>query len=71
MLTDCIPRNLILKRSFYMKAVNKLSILLVGSVMLLAALTPAIGIPTVSMAPRIHLDGLNNSQAYSTGQATQ
>jgi hypothetical protein len=66
MLTDYIPENLILTKAFIMIAVNKLSILLVGSVMLLAALTPAIGMPIVSMSPRIHLDGLNNSQAYST-----
>ncbi len=66
MLTDYIPMNLILNKAFYMKAINKLSILLVGSVMLLAAFTPAIGMSTVSMAPRLQLGGLNNSQAYST-----
>lgn len=49
-----------------MKGINKLSSLLVGSIMLLAALTPALALPAISMAPRIHFDGLSNSLAYST-----
>ena len=41
-----------------MKAVNKLSILFVGSLMLLAAFSPALAMPTLSMAPGMVVDAL-------------
>jgi hypothetical protein len=49
-----------------MKAINKLSILLVGSLMLLAAFTPTMATPTLSMGPRLAFAGGNSNPAYST-----
>src|SRR5208283_3815402 len=49
-----------------MKKMNKLSILLVGSLMLLAALSPAIATPALSMPPGIGIMRVSDSSWSST-----
>jgi hypothetical protein len=66
MLTDYIPENLILKKAIDMKAVNKLSILLVGSLMLLAAFSPAFALTSPIMAPGMAVMSSSNNSWYST-----
>ena len=66
MIADYTPTKIVQKRMRFMKAVNKLSIILVASLMLLAALSPAIAMPTLAMPPRLQLSGTNGNTAYST-----
>ena len=58
--------NLILQSEFCMKAINKLSIFLVGSLMLLAALAPAVTTPALLMPPGIGIMRSSNSIWLST-----
>jgi hypothetical protein len=52
-----------------MHATNKFSVLFVGSLMLLAAFSPAMAILSLAMnpmAPGMNIAGVNSNQAYST-----
>ena len=66
MLTDYIPENLILKKVFIMKAVNKLSILFVGLLMLLAVFSQAFAITSPIMAPGMVVARSDGSSWSST-----
>jgi hypothetical protein len=48
-----------------MKTLTKLSAFLVGFLMLLAALSPALALPSLTAAPRIHVVSVNGSSWYS------
>jgi len=61
-----IPENFILKKAIVMKAVNKLSILLVGSLMLLAAFSPAFAFTSPLMAPGMVVVRSSDSSWSST-----
>jgi hypothetical protein len=49
-----------------MKTLTKLSAFLVSFLMLLAALSPALALPSLTVAPRIHVVSLNGSSWYSS-----
>lgn len=49
-----------------MRTINKLNALLVGSLMLLAAFSPALAISGLTMTPRIDIASINTNQVFSS-----